>query len=662
MIHDKSVTATPKSFNGLFNTDRVPECSIESMLFLTDDSNNSQGKHEYVTTESMLRANPDNFDTDGNHLAPNGKPSNLTYEQWVQVRTPAFKKWFGDWEKPANYNWLMRSLPIATLTGEEFKENLVDNVTAFYSQIGNRIVRPGLGEVTLTRHDIQSSVAHGIGRAKAVAFAAIPDVIKQGREFNRTENYKGRGYSSITIAAPISINGEDFICEVVINQRSNSNNFYLHEVEIKEKLQFGNQVRNYMDGNHPNRNTKTGASRLIISKLLAEGKFNSSKVVDENGEPKVVYHGTSEIFDTFDRSKLGTSTDASSARLGFFFIDNIDTAISYGTWAIEKNVQKMFTQAEVLGRKGKWDTEALSSQAKEIMLGNDDRDTVVMPLFLNIRNPLWLDAEGDTSSHFDSRLAEMDTNGHNGIIVKNLDDNINGNAVANHFVAFSRNQIKSATNNRGTFANENPNILFQPTFKDAVDSQIDAITEQSIGLLNKTLRISERTPVIFRPLGFPDLPVEMYVDKLARGLFLDKAYSHGHADGLTKDAVKQVVHHFADPWLVFNSTHGEGNLVAVYYVFDKNEDPIMISLRANVLHNRSIEINLLTSIYGRPEQQIQNWVDRGLLLYRDDQTKSSTRLRLQLPSVGAVLRSDASVKRILYKSQLVNSGLNEVQQ
>ena len=31
-------------------------------------------------------------------LAPNGKPSNLTPEQWKLVRKPAFKSWFGDWE------------------------------------------------------------------------------------------------------------------------------------------------------------------------------------------------------------------------------------------------------------------------------------------------------------------------------------------------------------------------------------------------------------------------------------------------------------------------------------------------------------------------------------------------------------------------------------
>ncbi len=31
--------------------------------------------------------------------APNGKPTRLNESQWVMVRTPTFKKWFGDWEK-----------------------------------------------------------------------------------------------------------------------------------------------------------------------------------------------------------------------------------------------------------------------------------------------------------------------------------------------------------------------------------------------------------------------------------------------------------------------------------------------------------------------------------------------------------------------------------
>lgn len=35
-------------------------------------------------------------------LAPNGKRTNLDERQWVTVRTPSFKAWFGDWEKFTN--------------------------------------------------------------------------------------------------------------------------------------------------------------------------------------------------------------------------------------------------------------------------------------------------------------------------------------------------------------------------------------------------------------------------------------------------------------------------------------------------------------------------------------------------------------------------------
>lgn len=44
-----------------------------------------------------VNGNPPQFSMDP-LLAPNGKPSNLTPDQYAQVRTPEFKKWFGDWE------------------------------------------------------------------------------------------------------------------------------------------------------------------------------------------------------------------------------------------------------------------------------------------------------------------------------------------------------------------------------------------------------------------------------------------------------------------------------------------------------------------------------------------------------------------------------------
>ena len=64
----------------------------------------SVSKKENVLSEeelNILRNAP--RDSQGRLLAPNDKPSNLTKKQYAQVRTKAFKRWFGDWENdPAN--------------------------------------------------------------------------------------------------------------------------------------------------------------------------------------------------------------------------------------------------------------------------------------------------------------------------------------------------------------------------------------------------------------------------------------------------------------------------------------------------------------------------------------------------------------------------------
>lgn len=57
----------------------------------------SDGYRIYRSAEAKMK------DGDKPLLAPNGKPSNLNARQWHLVRTPEFKKWFGDWEKnPSN--------------------------------------------------------------------------------------------------------------------------------------------------------------------------------------------------------------------------------------------------------------------------------------------------------------------------------------------------------------------------------------------------------------------------------------------------------------------------------------------------------------------------------------------------------------------------------
>lgn len=76
--------------------------------------------------------------TDGTYMkAPNGNPTNLSEKQWAQVRTNAFKKWFGDWENdPANASKVVdeNGEPLVMIHNSTTSE-----ITEFRPNVGNAI-------------------------------------------------------------------------------------------------------------------------------------------------------------------------------------------------------------------------------------------------------------------------------------------------------------------------------------------------------------------------------------------------------------------------------------------------------------------------------------------------------------------------------------------
>lgn len=122
---------------------------------------------------------------------------------------------------------------VREMDGTEFakgEKNLRDQVTEYFSSIGNRAVNPVLGEVILDKRGVKDDIAHGLGRKKAITFMAVPDVIEKGGLIDYQENWKGRGYDTAALAAPVTIAGEEYMMGVILNRYSGENQFYVHEV------------------------------------------------------------------------------------------------------------------------------------------------------------------------------------------------------------------------------------------------------------------------------------------------------------------------------------------------------------------------------------------------------------------------------------------------
>lgn len=126
---------------------------------------------------------------------------------------------------------------VKNLDGTEFSKSdtdLITQVTDYFNSIGNE-VKSKYGTIKLTRTGVKSSIAHGIGRNKAIAFKAVPDVLKHGEIIDYTENYKNRGYDTAVFSAPFSINNEPFYMAVVVNVEAEKNQYYLHEISVEAK-------------------------------------------------------------------------------------------------------------------------------------------------------------------------------------------------------------------------------------------------------------------------------------------------------------------------------------------------------------------------------------------------------------------------------------------
>lgn len=212
-----------------------------------------------------------------------------------------------------------------------------------------------------------------------------------------------------------------------------------------------------------------GDSGLLYDAPLTETEnfknwFGNSKVVDEKGNPLVVYHGTNADFDVFDKSKLGSLTDAYSAKKGFWFTDSKPTAQSYAEYAdANSEINKLLKKQEIMEKQVlvNWDEyDKLTEQIEELAKSNNSKE-VVMPVHLQLQNPVVLDAKNQQFMQIKDDIRNLIDNStsNDGIIIKNLRDAIyeKYDEPATHYMVFDPTQIKSVKN-EGTFDPTNPNI------------------------------------------------------------------------------------------------------------------------------------------------------------------------------------------------------------
>lgn len=431
--------------------------------------------------------------------APNGKRTNLTEEQWVRVRTPNFKRWFGDWE----------------MLAEAYPEHEIFDIDEAYKFArgnlqGGKFTSKDGHTATLGRSGIDkmnSGLARGKtdnNRLHALAFANV------GKLFGNSELLEAEpprdGDSNIKqylkFYAPLYMDGGFYVVKITARELYSGNKLYsLEGLDIIEESEYRGQPRGSKE-NSISADYSDSVKNFV--KKIREVKGNVSKVVDENGEPRVVYHGTDNTNPDYTSFTVFKHSDPRVKKYVHFFSSSRDVAGSMGSY--------------------------------------------VYDVFLNIKNPLIIDAGGNSwgaiKDHtngrvkfsdltdeqkkklcrvFDCTMKELESsyradseidlvqagvikrderstnewadyaraNGYDGVIFRNLRDGAGYDVMQNSsdvFAVYNSNQIKSATDNIGTYS-ENPDIRWRIEDDEALE-RIKSLSSADIeGIMDEAERV-----------------------------------------------------------------------------------------------------------------------------------------------------------------------------
>ena len=478
-------------------------------------------------------------DSQGRLLAPNGKPSNLTERQYVHVRTKAFKEWFGDWETLAYDNVDLDNIP---------NLNKI-NVAEFVNEVNKYLEKDFITREFLNREAV-NIINQLFKNIKDVEIFS-GDIKEQGLSF-----YSGKIVISNNI--PLSDQAATFVHEIIHNFTTYSydtNSEFRDEINKyhkrayiyarKNNLSINSDVYEFMANilspdtaetlmKIPSDNEKSNLLKDIISSFVkalriftnneiirgrrtlfhdvVEAIYNNqkdnkafnndvSKVVDENGEPLVVYHGSENEFNIFNPNYKKRANLSSVLKDKIYFTSSKYAASRYSSSKQMKDLLKyneleeggfsFMEMAEAFGFNP-YDEDSLNEAAKYMYdLRNRDIKTNLYEVFLNIREPINLDLKGKLISSLTKEQIN-NINNSDGAIIKNVDETVaryrgeivSIRTIVDDYIVSNPNQIKSATDNVGTYSRSNDDIRYRRLGEVRI-STLDMVPQEERQILEK---------------------------------------------------------------------------------------------------------------------------------------------------------------------------------
>lgn len=273
--------------------------------------------------------------------------------------------------------------------------------------------------------------------------------------------------------------------------------------------------------------------------------FGKSKIVNEDGSPKMMYHGSTASFTVFDKKKARSSGLYGK---GFYFTNSDTHAGQYG------NLYQVYLKVEnPLTPGGSTVTRAQVKKFLEAIVENEDDYSIenygtydvgeiLKKVYRKDAFALIQDINATAIGDFVEAVKlfnEVNGTEYDGIV------------VPTETVVFEPTQIKSATDNIGTYDPENPDIRYSLKSPEETAQLIEETrTEEKTEALNRADRIADRTVRAYKST-IERSEVSIGIDQMIGSYQAhDDARATAIADQLARDIIEKS--------LATSTSHREG--------------------------------------------------------------------------------------------------------
>ena len=393
----------------------------------TEESSTKLRPEEY-TPEMLDILSTAKYDKNGNILAPNGKPSNLNERQWVHVRTKAFKDWFGDWENNPSE---------ASKVVDENGEPLV---VYHGTRTGDAIKKEGF-----------SSKMSGKGNRGA-----------DNKQFYFTSSYENAEYTGV--------NAKEIepLIDIITSVYDLFGTSDIPSIKDIYKIVESNEQKVRELKNTLYEIKEDSPIKKIVNKLFKLFNINKKDADEIRSEYRKTIDSIEKDIDELNRK----AEVVSFLNRGLEYLSGDRSKTSINT---------LYFIKEAINSKSPYRQRA-ANKLINILYGTDNLiySPEVFSVFLNIKNPLISDFNMKPSDEnplllesFSTKaidyenkehklLEELNNPKYDGSISKNKFDVL----FSDIYIVKNPNQIKSATDNTGTYSKENNNIRLRKIKED----------------------------------------------------------------------------------------------------------------------------------------------------------------------------------------------------